>query len=95
MIISYSVKSEMTFKSLTNIRDKDMKMESFKPSLSSLVSHQIITPVSGIIGILDILYETNLDSNQISYLRYIEKLAKELAASKSTIEQIFKDNMSN
>jgi signal transduction histidine kinase len=77
------------------MRDMDMKTESFKPSLSSLVSHQITTPVSGIIGILDILYETKLDSNQISYLRYIEKLAKELAASRLTIEQIFKEKMSN
>ena len=72
-----------------------MIAEAFEPDLQSKISHEIHTPLSAIIGLLQFLQATNLTSEQQLYIHDIELSANRLIEAQSVIRNIIKAEFKN
>jgi signal transduction histidine kinase len=72
-----------------------MIIKAFKPNLQSKISHEIHTPLSAILGLLQFLQATNLTQEQQSYIYDIELSANRLIEAQSIIKNIIKTESKN
>ncbi len=53
-------------------------LDQAKSNFLSLISHEIRTPLNGVIGLTELLNQTNIDNDQKEYLDYLSKVSKRL-----------------
>ena len=54
------------------------RLDQAKSNFLSLISHEMRTPLNGIIGLTQLLRQTNIDSNQQEYLEYLTEVSTRL-----------------
>jgi CheY-like chemotaxis protein len=67
-----------TIKELEKERDKSLVTNKAKQSFIAIVTHELITPLNAIVGFLEILQETELDEDQLSYTNLIKSASRNL-----------------
>lgn len=63
---------------LENANKQLEKLDLAKSNFLSLISHEMRTPLNGIIGLTQLLGQTNIDSNQKEYLNYLTEVSARL-----------------
>ena len=53
-------------------------LDQAKSNFLSVISHEIRTPLNGVIGLTELLNQTNIDSDQKEYLDYLKTVSKRL-----------------
>lgn len=53
-------------------------LDQAKSNFLSLISHEIRTPLNGVIGLTELLDQTNIDENQKEYLNYLKDVSSRL-----------------
>jgi two-component system, sensor histidine kinase and response regulator len=53
-------------------------LDQAKSNFLSLISHEIRTPLNGVIGLTELLNQTNIDKDQKEYLDYLSEVSKRL-----------------
>lgn len=63
---------------LENANKQLEKLDLAKSNFLSLISHEMRTPLNGIIGLTQLLSQTNIDSSQKEYLNYLTEVSARL-----------------
>ena len=66
--------------------------KNFKPSLRSQISHELITPLSGLIGLLDCLEATDLTPEQSAYMSGIQLSAQQLLVAQGKVTALLSES---
>lgn len=76
--LALAILQERAKVSLENARDVAMKTALIKSEFLSNMSHEIRTPMNGVLGMLDLLRDTNMSSNQSDLLNTAHTAAENL-----------------
>ena len=68
-----------------------MKNQKDTLSVQSQISHELRTPMSGILGFLQFLSDTQIDDEQRDYLSHIEASANRLLDAQGKIDHLLSD----
>ena len=59
-------------------------LDQAKSNFQSVISHEIRTPLNGVIGLTELLNQTNIDKDQKEYLTYLKDVSKRLVRFSDT-----------
>ncbi|KAK1301275.1 Histidine kinase 4 [Acorus calamus] len=76
--IDHIIKVEEDYNKMEELKVKAEAADIAKSQFLATVSHEIRTPMNGVLGMLDMLLDTNLDSTQKDYARTAEVCGKTL-----------------
>jgi two-component system, sensor histidine kinase len=90
MINAIVFKQQSLIKEVKRMREEAIQSNHFKTRFLSAMNHEIRTPLNGIVGLSDILSETELSENQNSAIEDIRKCSKHLMMLTNDILDISK-----
>lgn len=89
-LLSYSRQHYQTWKDFLKIKEKAEEAHQAKNQFLSVMSHEILTPLNGVLGMANLLEDTPLNKEQTEYLHTIQSSGNQLLSLINSILEFSK-----